>query len=81
MSDPAWTKEHDRILRNVQRTIEEYVEKDMVAEVSRAIDGENHKTNAPHFLLKHHPLMCGVLDFHLSLSRWEAGIELTNIWL
>lgn len=42
--------------------------------------GWKHPKTKPHHLLKIHPLLCGVIDFHFTLRMQDASLEAINDW-
>jgi hypothetical protein len=66
-------------LASINLFIETAVQDDAVANF-RAAHIRPARATEPFYMLKHHPTLCGLLQFHLERSMCYVGIRLCNEW-
>lgn len=83
LPDPAetnWAKQNDGVLRQVKAVIETFIEKDWYLSCLKADVMRPGAEVVDYALYKAHPMLCGVLVFHLNLRMQELGLILMNAW-
>lgn len=73
------TPKTKQTLESIRSFIKIMVQDDVVAEF-RAARIEPVRATAPFYMLKHHPALCGVLQFHLDRTMCYLGLRLCNEW-
>ncbi|KAL8243570.1 hypothetical protein R6Q59_009828 [Mikania micrantha] len=75
-----WPKQNNQVLREVKTTIEMFIEKDWFLSCMKKDIMRTDATVADYALYKSHPVLCGVLVFHLNIRMQELGLILMNAW-
>jgi len=66
-------------LESIRSFIRVIIQDDAVAKF-RAAHVQPARETAPFYMLKHHPTLCGLLQFHLDRSMSYVGLRLCNEW-
>ena len=67
-----------KLLTPLKGFMDEHVRKDAVNELVSA-RGMSRKNMPAFFLLKHHPVLCGTLQFHINSSLYRGGLTASNL--
>ncbi|KAI9737302.1 MAG: hypothetical protein M1818_005835 [Claussenomyces sp. TS43310] len=84
MSLETWPQQNDQVFRNIISETQEWIIQDFFA----TMQTKYMKTHAsfqqmvvrPYSFLSRHPLLCGLMQFHLNMRMQEAGTTLANAW-
>ena len=77
----TWPKENDFYLQNICRSINEWILEDALLAKKKKVTvawGSLEDPSEAYYLLKRHPILCGVLAFHVVLKLQETGVVLVN---
>ena len=77
-----WPKENDKILRNTLEFIDYWITKDAIDKMRRVLLKSMYDKGItePYYLFSRHPLLCGLLQFSLTMMMREAGSAMAMCW-
>ncbi|KAK0508380.1 hypothetical protein JMJ35_009464 [Cladonia borealis] len=77
-----WPEENDKILRNTLEFIDYWITKDAIDKMRRVLLKSMYDKGItePYYLFSRHPLLCGLLQFSLTMMMREAGSAMAMCW-
>ncbi|KXT03428.1 hypothetical protein AC578_1554 [Pseudocercospora eumusae] len=75
-----WPSENDDILKQVRAVAQEWTQNDIVAKACAKMMSMVPRKPRPHFLLKNHPVLSGLLVFQINALLQEAGMNVCTSW-
>ena len=77
-----WPEENDKILRNTLEFIDYWITKDAIDKTRRVLLKSMYDKGItePYYLFSRHPLLCGLLQFSLTMMMREAGSAMAMCW-
>jgi hypothetical protein len=85
LKDPhTWTKQNQNLLLHFAKELDEMVLKDYIfpnkvewySRLARQTPGEEERF----YLYKHHPILCGITAFRITLEMQNVGVSLCSCW-
>ena len=77
-----WPEQNDKILRNTLEFIDYWITKDAIDKMRRVLLKSMYDKGItePYYLFSRHPLLCGLLQFSLTMMMREAGSAMAMCW-
>ncbi|KAL5363557.1 hypothetical protein BJX96DRAFT_187077 [Aspergillus floccosus] len=76
-----WPKEGDEEIKNIHLAVEAFIINDPLAELKRRSRSFPAKATVErHLLLSQHPVLCGLILFHLNIRMQSIGQQLITQW-
>ena len=77
-----WPEQNDKILRNTLEFIDYWITKDAIDKMKRVVLKSMHDKGItePYYLFSRHPILCGLLQFSLTMMMREAGSAMAMCW-
>ena len=77
-----WPEQNDKILRNTLEFIDYWITKDAIDKMRRVLLKSVYEKGItePYYLFSRHPLLCGLLQFSLTMMMREAGSAMAMCW-
>ena len=77
-----WPEQNDKILRNTLEFIDYWITKDAIDKMRRVLLKSMYEKGItePYYLFSRHPLLCGLLQFSLTMMMREAGSAMAMCW-
>lgn len=80
---PKWPRRNDEGLLRILRSITEWTKVDTISQIRKRMTSNSAPqpaTAGSFFLLKQHPMLCGLLSFSFKTQAHEASIIFSNAW-
>ena len=77
-----WPEQNDKILKNTLEFIDHWITKDAIDKMRRVLLKSLYDKGItePYYLFSRHPLLCGLLQFSLTMMMREAGSAMAMCW-
>ena len=77
-----WPEQNDKILQNTLEFIDYWITKDAIDKMRRGLLKSMYDKGItePYYLFSRHPLLCGLLQFSLTMMMREAGSAMAMCW-
>ncbi|KAF7186234.1 hypothetical protein HII31_12476, partial [Pseudocercospora fuligena] len=75
-----WPSKNDDILKQVRAVAQEWTQNDIIAEACANTRSKVPGKPRPHWLLRNHPVLSGLLVFQINALLQEAGMNVCTSW-